>query len=53
MNGFDMLPSSNEIHDGADLARIKYHRNKLSHVLETKIATPEFTNIWKELSEVC
>lgn len=52
INGFDALPPTNEIHDGADLARIKYRRNKLAHTIETKMATSEFTSIWIELSEV-
>lgn len=52
INGFEMLPPSNEKHEGADLARIKYHRNRLAHPLKAKIATPEFTDIWNELAEV-
>lgn len=50
--GFDCLPTPNEITPGADLARIKYHRNYLAHLDEGKVESSEFNSAWENLSEV-
>ncbi|XP_052089802.1 serine/threonine-protein phosphatase 6 regulatory ankyrin repeat subunit B-like [Mytilus californianus] len=47
-NGFDKLPANNEIHDGADLARIKHYRNYIFH--RSTIPTQQFNDIWTDLT---
>ncbi|CAC5359723.1 unnamed protein product [Mytilus coruscus] len=51
-NGFDKLPANNEIHDGADLARIKHYRNYLFHGNRSTIPTQQFNDIWTDLTAI-
>ncbi|XP_063404021.1 ankyrin-3-like [Mytilus trossulus] len=44
--GYDLLPSSNETTPLSDLARIKYYRNFLAHLVEEKIEDTEFLTGW-------
>lgn len=48
----DVLPSSFDISEEADLSRIKYYRNNFAHATEGTIDDKTFTNIWKDVSEV-
>lgn len=50
--GFDCLPNTTETTPSADLARIKYFRNHLSHLDDGKINSTDFNTIWDNLSEV-
>lgn len=51
-NGFDVLPPASEIHDGADLARIKYYRNRYAHFETDKLTSTDFLLIWEDITEV-
>ncbi|VDI64414.1 Hypothetical predicted protein [Mytilus galloprovincialis] len=44
--GYDKLPPATEISDGADLARIKYHRNLIAHADKDELTTGEFNTMW-------
>ncbi|XP_063426472.1 uncharacterized protein LOC134710178 [Mytilus trossulus] len=48
--GFDCLPTDIETTPGADLARIKYYRNYLAHLVEVKIGTTDFNTAWEIIS---
>ncbi|CAC5399437.1 unnamed protein product [Mytilus coruscus] len=50
INGFDSLPLPIEISKGADLARIKWYRNKLAHHDSDKIDTAYFNKAWINIS---
>lgn len=50
--GFDKLPQTTEINHGADLARVKFYRNMISHPDKDTISTSDFNNIWKDLAQV-
>lgn len=50
--GFNELPPATEISDGADLARIKYHRNLIAHADKDELSTGEFNSMWACVSEV-
>ncbi|CAG2198806.1 unnamed protein product [Mytilus edulis] len=47
----DVLPSSFDMSEEADLSRIKYYRNDFAHATEGTIDDQTFTNIWKDVSE--
>ncbi|XP_052077287.1 uncharacterized protein LOC127715285 [Mytilus californianus] len=49
--GFDKLPPATEISDGADLARIKHHRNFIAHPGKDELSTCEFNSMWACVSE--
>ncbi|XP_071177510.1 uncharacterized protein [Mytilus edulis] len=44
--GYDRLPFANEITPTSDLARIKFYRNFLAHLVDEKIDDTEFTTAW-------
>lgn len=50
--GFDVLPDASEIHDGADLARIKYYRNRYAHFETDRLSNVDFLCIWEDITEV-
>ena len=52
LHGFDKLPCKTEINDGADLARVKFYRNMISHSDTDTISTSDINNIWKDLKPV-
>ena len=52
LHGFDKLPNTTEMNDGADLARVKFYRNMISHPDKDAISTSDFNNIWKYLTQV-
>lgn len=45
-NGFDKLPLATEVSDGADLARIKYYRNNMAHVMKDELSNEDFNRMW-------
>ena len=50
--GWSALPASTDDSLEADLARIKYYRNKICHTNEyMKISDDEFSVLWREISE--
>lgn len=49
---FDCLPDGNDTSPGADLTRIKFYRNQLSHLDDAKVETFYFNTAWEVLSEV-
>lgn len=49
--GWNTLPSSEDTTLSADIVRISYFRNILSHVLETSIDNETFEDYWKIVSE--
>ncbi|CAC5391174.1 unnamed protein product [Mytilus coruscus] len=52
VNGFDNLPHPNDKTDGANIARLKYHKNFLvSHSKDGTLSKADFKNIWKELEQ--
>ncbi|CAG2217843.1 unnamed protein product [Mytilus edulis] len=51
VNGFDNLPPPSEKTPAANIARIKYFRNKLAHSDNDKINQCDFNTFWTELSE--
>lgn len=52
INGFDQLPLSIETSMEADLARIKFYRNRVAHADSDKITTIDYKVIWKDLADV-
>ncbi|CAC5357848.1 ANK [Mytilus coruscus] len=50
VKGYDTFPSSVDISTGADLARIKYYRNRIAHSTDSKVVTNEFEDAWNEAS---
>lgn len=52
INGFDKLPLPNETTPGADLARIKWYRNKLAHHDSNTFKTVDFNAAWINLTDV-
>lgn len=50
--GFDRLPPSNEKGEGADLARIKWYRNKFAHPENHEMTAADFGVAWRTLTEV-
>ncbi|XP_071138285.1 uncharacterized protein [Mytilus edulis] len=51
VNGFNNLPPPSEKTPAANIARIKYFRNKLAHSDNDKINQCDFNTFWTELSE--
>ncbi|CAG2206831.1 unnamed protein product [Mytilus edulis] len=51
INGFDKLPLPNETTPGADLARIKWYRNKLAHHDSNTFKTADFNAAWINLTD--
>lgn len=51
--GFENLPPATETTPGADLARIKYYRNYLAHLDDSKIETTFINTAWIDLTGVC
>ncbi|CAG2241546.1 unnamed protein product [Mytilus edulis] len=48
--GFDALPQSHELSDGAHIARIKYYKNFIvSHSKDGKLSDTDCTRIWIDL----
>ncbi|XP_061180743.1 uncharacterized protein LOC133189378 [Saccostrea echinata] len=47
--GFDILPNQQDISVGADLARIKFYRNKVAHSADAKMDTNEFNTSWTDV----
>ena len=50
--GYDCLPEAGETTTGADLARIKYYRNSMSHLDDNKIDNFYFNTAWHSITEV-
>lgn len=50
--GYDRLPSSNETTPTSDLARIKYYRNILAHLVDGKMDNSIFTKAWDDITGV-
>ncbi|XP_052065370.1 E3 ubiquitin-protein ligase DZIP3-like isoform X2 [Mytilus californianus] len=48
--GYDCLPSTVEVTQGADLSRIKYYRNYLAHLDDGKIDTTFFNTAWTDIT---
>ncbi|CAG2231504.1 unnamed protein product [Mytilus edulis] len=46
LGGYDSLPLANETTPTSDLARIKFYRNFLAHLVEEKIEDTEFITAW-------
>ena len=45
-------PSPEDTSEAADLIRIKYYRNELSHIAGTQVSDNDFLTNWNEISEV-
>lgn len=52
INGFDSLPLPVETYPAADLATIRWYRNKLTHDDSKKISTADFNKRWSYISDV-
>ncbi|XP_076105769.1 uncharacterized protein LOC143074107 [Mytilus galloprovincialis] len=48
-NGYDVLPSKDDISDGAQIATIKHYRNELAHASDAKMDEHEFDSLWSNL----
>ncbi|CAG2185181.1 unnamed protein product [Mytilus edulis] len=51
LGGYDRLPLANETTPTSDLARIKFYRNFLAHLVEEKIDDTEFTTAWNIITD--
>ncbi|CAC5412566.1 unnamed protein product [Mytilus coruscus] len=51
MGGFDCLPTATETTLCADLARIKFYRNRLAHLDDAKIDHDSFITYWKDATD--
>ena len=50
--GWDALPPTSDTSDAANIARIKYYRNKVhAHITKTEFSDSEFENLWREISK--
>ena len=50
--GWDALPPTSDTSDAANIARIKYRRNKAhAHITKTEISNSEFENLWQEIAK--
>ena len=50
--GWDHLPPSSDGSDAANIARIKYYRNKVyAHITKTEISDKDFENLWQKISQ--
>ncbi|CAG2239685.1 unnamed protein product [Mytilus edulis] len=52
VTGWDKLPHPGDTSKGADLARIKWYRNKLAHDGEGKLSPADFSQYWGDLEYV-
>lgn len=53
VNGFDVLPHSNDLSPGAHIARIKYYKNSIvSHSKDSKLPDNDFNTIWIDMEMV-
>ena len=51
-SGWDALPPTSDTSDSANIARIKYYRNKAhAHITKTELSDSEFENLWQEISK--
>ena len=50
-SGWDILPQSSENSIGANLARIKYYRNYVSHSSNSETDDKTFQDIWATLKK--
>lgn len=48
----DILPLTTDISEGADLSRLKYYRNKISHSGTGILSETDFHQWWTDISEV-
>ncbi|CAC5381173.1 unnamed protein product [Mytilus coruscus] len=48
-NGYNVLPSKDDISDGAKIAIIKHYRNELAHASDAKMDEQNFDDIWSNL----
>lgn len=53
LNHYDKLPVETDTTPSADLSRIKYYRNHISHNTEGKIDDSFFSTAWISIVEVC
>ncbi|XP_052064699.1 uncharacterized protein LOC127704622 [Mytilus californianus] len=51
MGGFDCLPTATETTLGADLARIKFYRNRLAHLDDANIDHDSFITYWEDVTD--
>ncbi|CAC5387927.1 unnamed protein product [Mytilus coruscus] len=49
VTGWDVLPNPGDTSTGADLARIKWYRNKLAHDGDGKLSPTDFSQYWIDL----
>ena len=50
--GWDALPPTSDTSDAANIARIKYRRNKAhAHITKTEISNSEFEHLWQEIAK--
>ncbi|CAC5425355.1 unnamed protein product [Mytilus coruscus] len=49
VTGFDNLPRPNDTSTGADIARVKWYRNKLVHSEDGKLCPGDFSQFWGDL----
>lgn len=52
VTGWDNLPLQGDTSTGADLARIKWYRNKLAHSDVGKLSPVDFTQYWGNVEGV-
>ena len=52
ITGWDNLPQPGDTSTGADLARVKWYRNKLVHSEVGKLSPAGFTQYWGDLEGV-
>ena len=51
-SGWDALPPTSDTSDSANIARIKYHRNKAhAHITKTELSDSKFENLWQKISK--
>ena len=51
-SGWDALPPTSDTSDSANIARIKYYRNRAhAHITKTELSDSEFENLWQEISK--
>lgn len=49
---YDQTPQTNDTSVAADLGRIKYYRNWISHINESKVSSESFILIWTDITQV-
>ncbi|XP_046858222.1 uncharacterized protein LOC124451659 [Xenia sp. Carnegie-2017] len=51
-SGWDNLPSSSDTSNSANIARIKFYRNKVyGHITTTSVNDSDFQHLWQEISK--